>query len=555
MSSSKVLIVGAGPTGLGLALTLLQNGVSVRIIDKRPTYGLGLRGAGVMPRTLEAYNILGILPDMTNHAFEVPLMQFYELPGGSRPIRTSVVMPEYQATPAIPYPNALVVGQDMQEQTLRSHIAKYSCHAELNTELQFFEQHPDHVTATLVHHNGSEHDSTTEIAEFEYVVGSDGAHSTIRKSLGVEFPGKTYEDGHMVICDIQIKSCLDDGFWHAWGNPIDRMVTILPWKNRDGVFTVMMYGCKLDRVRVSSSREELIKEVYDITGRTDIQFGDMLWISQYHPNIRMVSKLRHDRVFLAGDAAHCHSHFGAQGMNAGFQDALNLGWKLALVVKRNAPQTLLDTCNEERIPVIKEMLEKAEVILQATFTPRDNSGREWNRGDDLRMLGVNCRKSSVIVDDNPSQAEFHAAYDTESATAAQAGDRAPDAPALHNLKDPSGPTSLFQLFRCYHHTIIVFSNDPAGHAGILAVCSEQPIGTIRTCLIVSEGTPIDDATKGDFDFAFCDKQGHAFDHYHISEAPLKVFAIRPDGVIGAAVNGVEGLRKYFSNIFNIAVSN
>ncbi|PFH50935.1 hypothetical protein AMATHDRAFT_3453 [Amanita thiersii Skay4041] len=543
-----ILIVGAGPTGLALALALRHNDILVRIIDKKPTHPIGQRGAGIMPRTMEAHNILGTLPDVLSLCTGVPLIRRYELPGGVKPIGTVSLLQIVEPTPAIPYPNPITLGQDAQERVLREHLDKFGCQVEVGTELLSFEQTPDGVSVNLVHHRENGED-VPESARFEYLLGADGAHSKIRKTLGLEFLGETRTEDNMAVGDIIIEGGLDEEYWHTWGDATDKMFMLRSTQEGKNIFSLLCFGRNLDRAKVTSSREEYIKEFYAVTGRTDVKFGKLIWLGQYRPNIRMVSKFHQGRVFLAGDAAHCHSPTGGQGMNSSFQDACNLGWKIALVQKGLAAPALLDTYDAERLPVIADMLGKTTKLNDKTFTAGDHEGirDSWKRGGALNQLGVNYRTSPIIVDDDVPRDENYAAYSNESETAARAGDRAPDAPGLSNVSVPGTTINLFNLYKPTHHTVFVFSGTKSGYSELLDLCKQLPSATVRTYLILPP-----DATASihsSFDCILQDNQGHAFSNFHVPLSSVKVFAIRPDGVVGAAVNGVEGLRKYFVGVF------
>ncbi|PFH50936.1 hypothetical protein AMATHDRAFT_85420 [Amanita thiersii Skay4041] len=516
--------------------------------------------SGNVPRTLEAHNLLGTLPEILRSACTIPDLRHYELPGGVKPLGTFSIVSRLDPTPATPFvsveykessswfylihfisskPNPVALGQDVQERILRARLERLSGCVELGIELRYFEQRTDGIHVTLARRQDDQ--EVVEVTRFDYLLGADGAHSSVRKELGFEFRGVMYAEDHMV-------------YLHVWGDATNKMITLRPTKQVNGVYHVICFGRRFDRVKMSSSRAEFIKEFYALTGRLDIKFGELIWLGQYRPNVRMVSKLHHGNVFLIGDAAHCHSPTGAQGMNSSFQDAVNLGWKLALVINGLAPPSLLATYGEERLPVIKEMLDRTTELLNRTFeaTDEDDIRKAWQRGGALNQLGVNYRMSSVVFDEDMPKSIQYAAYGTESETGARAGDRAPDAPGLWYIKDEiSQPTTrFFKIFKVTHHTILIFSAAGTGwsHSALLHLCKSVPSSAIRTCLILPNGAPTS-IMSGCFDYVLLDGQGHAFANYHVPLNSVKVFAIRPDGIIGAVVNGAEGLDKYFAKVF------
>ncbi|KAF9002997.1 monooxygenase [Cyathus striatus] len=545
--SSSVLIVGAGPTGLVLALSLLQNGVSVRIINKETVYRGGERGAGVMPRTLELSNLLGTLPDILKIGGPVPIRRSYELPGGTKPLTEKEMSIHIEPTYHTPYPNPTMVGQNHLEAILRAHAKKYGVEVELATELVKFEEHGDHVVAHLLKTvDGKE---TSELVKCSYLVGADGAHSIVRKQLGLSFNGKTIE-GHAEIGDVVIKEGLSSEYWHFWGDAKTKMVSLRPSGQDPGVYSFIVTGVDLSHVTTTSGHDDFVNAIKDITDRKDLVIGDITWISSFRPNVRMVDKFHVGRVFVAGDAAHCHSPTGGQGMNSSVQDSFNLGWKLALVLKGLAPPSLLDTYDEERLPVIDEMLNKTTRLLKQTLNSKSEKDKSesWKRGIDLYMLGVNYRSSSLVIDDGAVEKIVAASYNPESATAARAGDRAPNAPELEQIAPSNEEISFFRLFGPSYHTVLVFGGSAEQHKALLGVVKKVPKGFVKSALVLPKDNPAGSVPEG-FDVVLVDTKGYAYDGYSIPAGELQVVAVRPDGVVGARVTAIENLEKYFSRIF------
>ncbi|TFK39697.1 FAD binding domain-containing protein [Crucibulum laeve] len=548
MSIEPILIVGAGPAGLVLALSLLQNGVAIRIIDKAKTHRLGERGAGIMPRTLEVYNILGTLADVCNKANPLPFFRVYGPPGGTEALNTFPMSPYMEPTGPCPYKNPVVLGQHHHEAILRAHLEKYGCHVEIATELHSFEQHESHVTAHLVHDNGEK--QVTETANFPWLIGADGARSIVRKQLGLSFLGETRTGENIVLGDIYVKEGLDSEFWHNWGDASSKMASLRPTGQGDNIFAFLIFGKEIDYDKVATGREDVVKTFYEISGRKDIIFGDLIWISNYRPNMRMVDKFHEGRVFVAGDAAHCHTPAGGQGMNSSVQDSFNLGWKLALVHKGLAPPSLLDSYDTERLPVIAEMLNKSTLLFKQTIKPGATlSDSGWRRDGDLQQLGVNYRSSPIVVDEEASESVAPAAYNSGSETEARAGDRAPEAADLVDITNEDKTTSLFKIFGASYHTILIFSGTVEEHAALAEASKKLPKDTVRSILITSTADGVTTQHKDLFSQVLLDPQHIAFSTYWTPSDSLGVVVVRPDGVIGARVRDVSGLQKYFSGIF------
>ncbi|TFK39698.1 FAD binding domain-containing protein [Crucibulum laeve] len=550
MSIEPILIVGAGPAGLVLALSLLQNGVAVRIIDKAKTYRIGERGAGIMPRTLEVHNILGTLTDVYNKSKPLPFTRVYGPPEGTEVLRTFNMSPYIEPTGPSPYKNPVMLGQHHHEAILRSHLEKYGCHVEIATELHSFEQHESHVTAHLVHDDGGK--QVTETANFPWMIGTDGARSTVRKQLSLSFLGETRTGENIVVGDIYVKEGLDSEFCHSWGDPAVKMAFLRPTGQGDNIFAFLIFGKEMDYDKVATCREEVVKAFYEISSRKDIIFGDLTWISNYRPNMRMVDKFREGRVFVAGDAAHCHTPAGGQGMNSSVQDSFNLGWKLALVHKGLAPSSLLDSYGTERLPIIAEMLNKSTLLFNQTIKPGATLGdSSWRRDGDLHQLGVNYRSSPIVIDEAAGESVASAAYNSGSETEARAGDRAPEAAGLVDITNEDKSTSLFKIFGASYHTVLVFSGTVEEHAALAEVSKKLPQDTVRSILIVSTADVVTTSTqhKELFNQVLLDPQATAFSTYWTPSDSLGVIVVRPDGVIGARVRDVSGLQKYFSGIF------
>jgi len=246
-------------------------------------------------------------------------------------------------------------------------------------------------------------------------------------------------------------------------------------------------------------------------------------------------------------------------MNTGVQDSFNLGWKLALVAKGLAPEGLLETYEEERLPVVAEMLDVTKVIFKKTVSNSTDEGA-WNRTGKVNQLGVNYRWSSIVVDEESEKLGFDkgagSAYSVEEGEPIRAGDRAHDAPGLVVIKgteEDSGTTRLFKLFRPTRHTVLIFSGKVDSYE-VLAALSSQP-DVIYPIVVVKggeDGAAVAASISSSYLGAFTvveDREGYAYAAYDGPEGLSGIFAIRPDGVVGARVGDVKGVRKYFKGVF------
>jgi len=287
----------------------------------------------------------------------------------------------------------------------------------------------------------------------------------------------------------------------------------------------------------------------------------------------MANKFSVGRVFIAGDAAHVHSPTGGQGLNSSVQDAFNLSWKLALAHKKFASPSLLSTYESERLPVIAEMLnvstqilDKYKIASPATSVPTATSDASaaastasdpWTRGGKLRQLGVNYRWSPIVVDERTPavEGEIGDVYGTGGGII-RAGDRAPDAPGLVDVEKDATIT-LFGTFSPTSHTALVFAQQDGSIAlqTVRTLASYNALASADSPLVQSIvilpstlapyscGSPSTSKTLVDGD-------GHAHKEYAITEdGPAYVVIVRPDGVVGAIVEGVSGIERYFSGVF------
>jgi 2-polyprenyl-6-methoxyphenol hydroxylase-like FAD-dependent oxidoreductase len=465
-----VLVAGAGPTGLTLALDLARRGIPVRIVDRAAIFFAGSRGDGIQPRTLEVFDDLGVLDAVLAAGMPTPVMRVHL--GGEFVTERRMSEP-VEPTPAVPYPNLWVLGQSRTEAILRDRLAEFGVRVELGTALTGFTQDDHGVTATL------ERDGTRETVRAAYLVGADGGKSTVRKTAGIPFEGSTDESLRMLLGDVRADALDHEfGYWFAAADEPMRGIALSPLPGgRQFQFAAPLTGDAQPSL-------ELLQEYVDrYCGRDDVTLTDLTWVTVWRPNIRLAQRFRDGRVFLAGDAAHAHPPTGGQGMNTGIQDAYNLGWKLAAALAGD--DTLLDSYEAERRTVAAEVLGLSSELLDKLVDGEEDA---MERGPETQQLDISYRDPAVR-------------------DALAVGDRAPDAP----LKDEAGrPVRLFDLFRGPHATVLSFGTSPEAGPDAYAV--------------VRPGTPVTGPHVVDVD-------GHAHAAYAAVEGTRVL--VRPDGYIGA----------------------
>ncbi|EIW78243.1 hypothetical protein CONPUDRAFT_83737 [Coniophora puteana RWD-64-598 SS2] len=540
MTSTQVLVVGAGPVGLFTALALSHNGISVRIIEKASGPHIGQRGAGNFPRTLEAYHFLGV-PEIDREGQLAPLMQTHTI-GNLEVLKEFRMSPHYEPTPAIPFSSPKIIGQNNVERNLRSHLQKLGCTVEYGTELRSFQQDEEGVIAQVVTKDGDIQTASTIKSQF--LVGADGARGVVRKQLGLTFLGETRDTTRVVTGDIRFKCPgLSRDRWQFFNNDTGHFVSFRPTDEilgGDG-WQLFIVGDKYDVDALISDKEALYSVIRE-TVNAPVEFLELVWISEFRPNIRMVDKFGQGRAFVAGDAAHVHSPTGGQGLNSGILDAFNLAWKIALVAKGISPLSFLDTYTAERLPVIAHMLNITTAILDKSFGPnRGTVESAMERGRILFMLGVNYRTSPIVLDEFSAGVPPAPAYQLDRSDELVAGDRAPDAPGLI---EGSATVRLFDIFKPTHHTALVFAPDVLVAADVEKAL--EPYSAIsRTVIILPASTSSGGAVTSAR--VVVDKDNYARTHYLIKDES-RVVIVRPDGVVGAIVAGSSGVQKYFSLI-------
>ncbi len=352
---TQVLIAGAGPTGLVLALWLTKLGVKVRIIDKTAEPGTTSRALAVSARTLELYRQLGMADTLVDQGVKVPGANFWVR--GTRAARLPL---DGMGVGLTPFPFALIFPQDAHERVLIEKLGEQGVSVERRTELVRFDAVNDGIRATLRHA-----DDTEEILEASYLAGCDGARSTVRQALGVGFPGGTYFD-IFYVADIAGGGPATNGEIHVDLGKSD-FLAVFPMK---GTGRVRLVGTV-----PPESADEHAKLTFDdvrdrVVEHLSFTIDRVNWFSTYHVHHRVAASFREGRVFLLGDAAHVHSPVGGQGMNTGIGDAVNLVWKLAAVLNGAANPDLLDSYEPERIAFARRLVATTDQAF-TVVTDRD----------------------------------------------------------------------------------------------------------------------------------------------------------------------------------------
>jgi 2-polyprenyl-6-methoxyphenol hydroxylase-like FAD-dependent oxidoreductase len=340
MPRTQVLIAGAGPTGLVLALWLDKLGVAVRIVDRTEGPATTSRALAVQGRTLELYRQLGLADAVIERGHKVPAVNLW-----ARGEKAARIDFENVGQGLTPFPFLLIFPQDEHEKLLVERLSAAGIEVERRTELVGFEDRGDGVVARLLGPGGE------ETCEAEYLAGCDGARSAVRHIVGAGFPGGDYRQVFYV-ADVEAAGASVNGELHVDLDEAD-FLAVFPLTASGHVRLVGL---------VRDERAEHAEDLTfaDVSGRAiqnmKLAVKSVNWFSTYHVHHRVTDRFRAGRAFLLGDAAHIHSPAGGQGMNTGLGDAINLAWKLAWVLAGKAPDALLDSFEAERIGFARRLV-------------------------------------------------------------------------------------------------------------------------------------------------------------------------------------------------------
>jgi 2-polyprenyl-6-methoxyphenol hydroxylase-like FAD-dependent oxidoreductase len=341
MPQSDVLIIGAGPTGLVLALWLTKLGVKVRIIDETAEPGTTSRALAVQARTLELYRQLDLAETVVARGHKVPAVNLWVK--GESAARLSF---ENVGSGLTPYAFLQIFPQDQHERLLVERLEALDVTVERRTELISFAQEETCVIARLRGPDGHEVD-----CEANYIAGCDGARSIVRETVGTGFPGGTYRQ-IFYVADVEAAGPALNGELHADLDEAD-FLAVFPLA---GQGQARLIGTVRDE-RADRADTLTFNDVSDrAINHLKVGVKKVNWFSTYHVHHRVTQHFRKGRAFLLGDAAHIHSPAGGQGMNTGIGDAINLAWKLAAVLAGRAGDNLLDSYEAERIGFARRLV-------------------------------------------------------------------------------------------------------------------------------------------------------------------------------------------------------
>ncbi|HET6211335.1 MAG TPA: FAD-dependent monooxygenase [Micromonosporaceae bacterium] len=507
-----VLVVGAGPTGLCLASQLQAYGTPFRIIDRHLDRAHESRALAVQPRTLEVLAPLGVAEAMVRNGNPAVRAQMHF---GDRVV--SIPLFDIGADDT-PYPYLLFLSQAETERILDEHLTAGGTTVERGTELVDYTAQDGGLTCTLRHGDGR-----TEQVQARYIAGCDGAHSTVRNLAGIPFAGRAYPQT-FVLADLNAAG-VEAGAVHSFISG-EGMLFLFPLGQPAPWRVLAMRG------RADPTPAEDPVSLADVQALCDrythglVRLDSPVWMTNFRLHNRGATHHRAGPAFLAGDAAHIHSPAGAQGMNTGIQDAINLGWKLALVCAGAAPG-LLDTYEPERGPVGRLVLRTTDRLF--TFATSTNGVLRFVRTSvvpHLARLAIRARKlrgyAFRVIAELALQYRSSPAS-TEGPRAPRrgprAGDRLPDAPVTSD-----GTTStLHEMVAAPGFHLLLCGPDSAWPDGVPADIAGRYPRFLTVHRVSAVGAPA----------------------RLVSDRPMQ-YLVRPDGYLGYRAGGTDlaGLHSY-----------
>jgi 2-polyprenyl-6-methoxyphenol hydroxylase-like FAD-dependent oxidoreductase len=513
-----VLIVGAGPTGLSLAAQLTRFGTRFRIVDELPDRRHESRALAVQARSLEILDTIDLADSLVEKGRRAMRVRIHVGGGGALIPVADIGRPDTR------FPFVLFVSQAETEAVLADWLARHgieierACRAEISAAT---DREP--VACQLTHALGQ-----SEAVAARYVVGCDGAHSTVRRAAALSFEGEAYPQRFM-LADLEIDGPLEPDAANVFPG-VGGGVLVLPlgvprtWR----LIAVVPGEPELipDAAEPTLAIEELQRFVDRVVG-SRLRLRDPAWLTRFRLHHRQVDRYRRGRLFVAGDAAHIHSPAGGQGMNTGIQDAWNLGWKLGLVCRGQAPEKLLDSYHDERWPVGRYLLRFTDrlfavaaralgagpiaagmrnlalrAIVPALAASPSLRQRAFHR---VSQLGIRYRRSPAVQDGIP-----------HLAGGPQAGDRMPNLPVL---KDGVATTIHELIGNPTFHVLWCATEIPSREVGSLV--RDRPIALHHLNAVVDSVTA-----------ATLERLG-------VAHGASALYLVRPDGHIAYRCSGTN----------------
>ncbi|MEU6714976.1 FAD-dependent monooxygenase [Nonomuraea sp. NPDC046802] len=524
-TKADVLIVGAGPTGLVLAIDLARRGVIPRIIDAGRADHRESRAVSIVARSLEMLDDLGLAQAAIERGLPLHTLNFYQ---------GTTALAEMDVTAVdSPFPLDLCIPQWETVALLRERAEELGVTIEWGTRLVGQQAGEHSVSVELGHEDGR-----GERCETGWLIGADGAHSTVRETAGITRERADLKRG-FILGDVAVDWPLTRDRFHVYFGK-SGLVAVFPMI---GGYWRILASTPDDRPPQSPGLDDFAAYVAE---RTPLDSGvrDLQWSSSFVARESLADRLRQGRILLAGDAAHSHSPVGGQGMNTGMQDAYNLGWKLALVVTGRAEESLLDSYEAERRPVVKAVVEATSATTKAATGSTLVARRA--RRHALRLFGrlnpVQQRLSNAfgehLVHYRDSDLVFERWHESQARAWSDVACTGPEAGELVRdvyIENRERPVALRHILRTPGHHLVLFAADTTDSATLTAwhASAHEAMAGHGEVHVITRGHLPHDPMDG----VFADLRSEAHNRYGVRRPSL--YLIRPDKYVGFRGDSVD----------------
>lgn len=512
MSQLPILIVGAGPTGLMMACELERHDIPFRIIDKKSEPTQGSNATWIQPRTLEIFDSVGIVDPFLRKGHRCEAINFYVK--GKQIVQ--IPLNQIDST----YPFILMLPQSETERLLNKKLAESKIPVERSRELINIKQTNQGIVSTIRLPSGETEDITSD-----WAIACDGANSIVRENCQIPFPGEDIPEQFMV-ADAKMNSYLPTEEIHVFfdkGTIFPDKGTIFsafPWGSKDYRLSANLYS----PVPRQTFYPHEVKEV--VAERTYGNFivESVSWISPFWIHGKIVKQMRNGSIFLAGDAAHIHSPAGGQGMNTGIQDAFNLAWKLALVIKRKALPSLLDSYHQERHPIVEEIVNQTDhftnmlLFDKSFFSKLKKYGHELSKNSNLsKKISEELTQIKIHYENSPSINY----QEKPGSRSPRQGERIPDVLMEYSKH-------LYGYLQNTMHNVLIFMGDRPSKINLKSIDELQNLinkkfsDLVKVFVITNKNLP-------NIDNIIPDSDGAIHQKYHVNAAAI--YIIRPDNYI------------------------
>lgn len=507
VANIQVLITGAGPTGLSMGNLLARMDIPFLLIDQKPYPSRESKAFGVHARTLEIFDQLGIAQKAVKQGNIDNTVHLLIRNKEAAKIRLGEIIPGESS-----YPYFLILAQNKTEQLLADALESLGQKVQWEHELTYIREEGEGIRVRIKEPSGEEKE-----LYLQYLIGCDGAGSFVREQAGFSFEGKTYSPTfYLADGELDWEKPHGDIYFSLAPGYLSGIFSFAE-ENKYRIFNFL--NSRVNKKEGNLSPEDF-QQILDSNPWLYQQLKNPDWFSVFKIHSRITNRFQKGRIFLAGDAAHVHSPAGGQGMNTGIQDAYNLAWKLALVVKGTAAPALLDTYHEERHLIAQNLHRTTDRFFQLMIQQsklgeffrlwlfpkgfRFVTGIEWLRQRVLR------RASQIAIKYRFSSLSHEGSAKGFYRKAPKAGDRAP----YTKIRIEGRETDIFQLFKCTHFSLLIGIADPEDHR------ANRIASYFQTYAKLPLEVHILSKMKGGYSF-------HQF--YGIKKEAM--FLIRPDGHI------------------------